>query len=57
MHFSGWLYVLHFVIPQFLFHVTTAYDIAWDASVPFGKLHYLGTFRNLNKQNIHRGPQ
>ncbi|MEE2760403.1 MAG: DUF1993 domain-containing protein [Pseudomonadota bacterium] len=42
MHFPGRHYVLHFVFPQFLFHVTTAYDIARGAGVPLGKRHYLG---------------
>lgn len=43
MHFPGRHYLLHFVLPQFLFHVTTAYDIARNAGVALGKRHYLGT--------------
>jgi hypothetical protein len=42
MHFPGRDYLLHFVFPQFLFHVTTAYDIARGAGVALGKRHYLG---------------
>ena len=42
MRFPGRDYLLHFVFPQFLFHVTTAYDIARSAGVALGKRHYLG---------------
>ena len=42
MHFPGRNYVLHFVFPQFFFHVTTAHDIARNAGVELGKRHYLG---------------
>ena len=42
LHFPGRHYVLHFVFPQFFFHVTTAYDIARHAGVELGKRHYLG---------------
>lgn len=42
MNFPGRHYVLHFVFPQFFFHVTTAYDIARHAGVELGKRHYLG---------------
>ena len=42
MNFPGRHYLLHFVFPQFFFHVTTAYDIARHAGVELGKRHYLG---------------
>ena len=42
MHFPGRDYLLHFAFPQFLFHVTTAYDIARNAGIALGKRHYLG---------------
>ncbi len=42
MKFPGRHYLLHFVFPQFFFHVTTAYDIARHAGVELGKRHYLG---------------
>lgn len=35
-------YVLGFAIPNFFFHVTTAYDILRHKGVPLGKLDYLG---------------
>ncbi|PYE90431.1 DUF1993 domain-containing protein [Phyllobacterium leguminum] len=35
-------YVLGFAIPNFYFHVTTAYDILRHKGVPLGKLDYLG---------------
>lgn len=42
MKFPGRDYLLHFVFPQFFFHVTTAYDIARHSGVELGKRHYLG---------------
>lgn len=41
-NFTGRQYVLHFVFPQFFFHVTTAHDIARNVGVEIGKRHYLG---------------
>lgn len=35
-------YALGFVLPNFFFHVTTAYDLLRHAGVPLGKLDYLG---------------
>jgi uncharacterized protein len=35
-------YVLSFAIPNFFFHVTTAYDILRHKGVPVGKRDYLG---------------
>ncbi|HTV68877.1 MAG TPA: DUF1993 domain-containing protein [Rhizobiaceae bacterium] len=35
-------YVLTFAIPNFYFHVTTAYDIMRAKGVPLGKLDYIG---------------
>lgn len=40
--FSGRDYVLVFAVPNFFFHVTTAYDILRHKGVPIGKLDYLG---------------
>lgn len=42
LNFTGRQYVLHFVFPQFFFHVTTAHDIARSVGVEIGKRHYLG---------------
>lgn len=37
-------YVLQFALPNFFFHVTTAYDILRHKGVPVGKRDYLGPF-------------
>lgn len=34
--------LLHFAIPQFMFHVTTAYNIIRHAGVTIGKVDYMG---------------
>lgn len=41
-HFSGIDYLLGFALPNFFFHVTTAYDLLRHQGVPLGKLDYLG---------------
>ncbi|MCE4226621.1 DUF1993 domain-containing protein [Methylobacterium sp. C25] len=38
----GDAYLLHFALPNFFFHVTTAYDILRHVGVPLSKLDYLG---------------
>ena len=40
--FTGTTYLLTFAIPNFFFHVTTAYDILRHNGVAVGKLDYLG---------------
>ncbi len=40
--FTGQSYVLNFVLPNFYFHVTTAYAILRMKGVPIGKIDYLG---------------
>lgn len=40
----GQTYLLHYGIPQFFFHVTTAYDILRSLGVTIGKMDYMGTF-------------
>jgi hypothetical protein len=42
LHFIGQSYLLTFALPNFLFHVTTAYDILRHKGVPVGKMDYLG---------------
>jgi hypothetical protein len=42
LHFTGQSYLLTFALPNFLFHVTTAYDILRHKGVPVGKMDYLG---------------
>jgi len=39
---SGEAYVLSFALPNFYFHVTTAYDILRHKGVPLGKRDFLG---------------
>jgi hypothetical protein len=40
--FTGQPYLLHFALPNFFFHVTTAYAILRHNGVPIGKRDYLG---------------
>jgi len=42
LNFTGTSYLLGFVVPNFYFHVTTAYDILRHKGVGVGKLDYLG---------------
>ena len=42
VRFSGQHYLLQFGIPNFFFHITTAYDILRHQGVPVGKLDYIG---------------
>ncbi|CAD6542281.1 hypothetical protein LMG27952_03899 [Paraburkholderia hiiakae] len=42
IEFTGQSYLLGFVLPNFFFHVTTAYDILRHNGVELGKLDYLG---------------
>ncbi|MFC6447379.1 DUF1993 domain-containing protein [Shinella zoogloeoides] len=42
MSSSGKAYLLSFVLPNFYFHLTTAYAILRHNGVPVGKLDYLG---------------
>lgn len=39
---SGDAYLLTFALPNFFFHVTTAYDILRHLGVPLGKIDYIG---------------
>ena len=41
-HFKGGDYLLRWVIPNVMFHVTTAYDILRHNGVPVGKRDFLG---------------
>jgi len=42
MKMQGANYLLHFVLPNFYFHLTTAYDLLRDAGVEIGKRDFLG---------------
>lgn len=45
MTFTGRDFLVLFSIPNFLFHVTTAYDILRNQGVPLGKMDFLGSAR------------
>jgi hypothetical protein len=40
--FTGRTYILGFALPNFFFHITTAYDLLRHSGVPIGKLDFLG---------------
>ena len=42
--FNGQSYLLYYGIPQFFFHVTTAYNILRNQGVAVGKRDYMGVF-------------
>ncbi|PZU08815.1 MAG: DUF1993 domain-containing protein [Sphingomonas sp.] len=42
LHFKGQAYLLDFVIPNFYFHITTAYALLRQKGVQIGKRDYLG---------------
>ncbi|MGM8062743.1 DUF1993 domain-containing protein [Vogesella indigofera] len=42
LNFTGQDYLQFFVLPNFYFHLTTAYDILRHNGVPLGKADYLG---------------
>ncbi len=42
LEFPGQTFLLHFALPNFFFHVTTAYAILRHKGVPLGKLDFLG---------------
>lgn len=41
---SGQNYLLHYGLPQFFFHITTAYDILRHSGVEIGKKDYMGRY-------------
>jgi hypothetical protein len=43
-HFKGQHYLLHYALPNFYFHVTTAYDILRHNGVELSKRDYIGPF-------------
>jgi uncharacterized protein len=42
MHFKGKPYLVHFAVPNFYFHATTAYDILRSCGVEIGKRDFIG---------------
>jgi uncharacterized protein len=47
LNFKGQDYLLFFVLPNFYFHATTAYDILRHNGVPLGKLDFLGAAQGM----------
>lgn len=45
LHFTGEDYVRNFVLPNFYFHLTTAYGLLRHKGVALGKLDYLGNIQ------------
>ncbi|MEO0376790.1 MAG: DUF1993 family protein, partial [Cyanobacteria bacterium P01_A01_bin.17] len=41
---TGQDYVLKFFLPNFFFHITTAYDLLRHSGVPLGKKDFIGEF-------------
>jgi hypothetical protein len=44
LEFTAQRYLLQFALPNFFFHVTTAYDVLRHSGVPIGKRDYLGRY-------------
>lgn len=42
LNLTGQRYLFHFALPNFYFHVTTAYDILRHKGVPLGKSDFMG---------------
>jgi hypothetical protein len=42
LEFTGLRYLIHFALPNFYFHVTTAYDILRHKGVEIGKRDFMG---------------
>lgn len=43
-HFTGQSYLLHYALPHFFFHATTAYDILRHNGVEVGKKDFIGSY-------------
>src|SRR5471030_1694900 len=43
-HFTGQEYLLHYALPHFFFHATTAYDILRHNGVEIGKKNFIGSY-------------
>jgi hypothetical protein len=43
-HFTAERYLLQFALPNFFFHLTTAYGVLRHRGMPIGKMDYLGRF-------------
>jgi hypothetical protein len=49
VRFDGRRYLAHFVLPNFFFHLATAYDILRHCGVAVGKTDFLGDFKALTR--------
>jgi len=49
VRFDGRRYLAHFVLPNFFFHLTTAYDILRHCGVAVGKADFLGDFKAITR--------
>ena len=43
-HFTGKTYLLHYALPHFYFHATTAYDILRHNGIDIGKKDFIGSY-------------
>lgn len=43
-HFDGQTYLLHYALPHFFFHATTAYDILRHNGIEIGKKDFIGSY-------------
>jgi hypothetical protein len=43
-HFTGQTYLLHYAVPHFFFHATTAYDILRHNGIEVGKKDFIGSY-------------
>ncbi len=43
-HFTGQTYLLHYALPHFFFHATTAYDILRHNGIEIGKKNFIGSY-------------
>ncbi len=46
LNFTGQVYILRFVLPNFYFHLTTAYNLMRHNGVDLGKPDFLGNFHD-----------
>ena len=52
MTLAGEAYLKQFVLPNFFFHVRTAYALLRHSGVELGKADYLGAFRSTSTHNV-----
>jgi uncharacterized protein len=52
VRFDGRHYLAHFALPNFFFHLTTAYDILRHLGVPVGKADFLGDLSGFTRPGV-----